>query len=211
MALHNKTKESALKKFGHLEGDTLLTALQNANNNYAPDEIQEIIEVVEKQRPAPGAQPGPAPKVETIAGPEKPAALALSGRPIIDPNAGIRDELQAFDYGKMTGEPFKRYCLFVQSLQLEDKYDFELYSVEVVKQIRYRGVQGSPVDVVGFKLKNTTPVNRTRIPVKHALTNNGRVEPFREADGSQSETGFETIGCQLEHGSPNGRYYLLKK
>lgn len=210
MPLHYKTKETAVKKYGHLAGDQLQAVLGADSNNYAPEEIKEIVDAINKalaSGPAPAKSSDPTPATPAVpATPAKKAPLAVTS-----PNAEIAEKLKAFDYESLRGEAFKKYCLFVQGLQMDRMYDFELFHVEVVKRERYRGVKDTPIDTVGFKIKNNRPINTTRIPVKHALQNNGRVEPYRDADGTAEETGFETIGCQLDHNGSNGRYYLLKK
>ena len=140
---------------------------------------------------------------EAIANIEKEGAISLATRQT--PNAAISEKLSGYDYENMIGDKFRDYCLFVQSLQLDDSYDFEQYLVEVQKKPRYRGVKDSPVDIIGFKMVNSKPINTTRIPVKMALITNGRVSI------PEGENFFETIGSQLEHNGKNGRFFLLKK
>lgn len=201
MPLHYKTKEAAVKKYGHLVGDELVRALKADANNYTTEESDEILATIAKEPAAPGPGATSQPKPEQKA----PAAKSSS------PNAKIADKLKDFDYNRLSGEAFKRYCLYVQSLQMDGSYDFEQYQVEVIKRQRYPGMKDSPVDTVGFKIKNSTPVNTTRIPVKFALTMNGTVVPFKDEAGNALDTGFETLGCQLDHNGAQGRYYLLKK
>ncbi len=208
MALHHKTKEAAVKKYGHLEGETLNKAIGLDPANYTEEETAEILAAIEKSKVKP---PDPAASTTNMTLPAAPVSSSSLLGPPGDPNQLIRAQLQTFDYSKLTGESFKKYCLLVQSLGREDKYDFELYHVEVIRRERYRGVKDTPMDTVGFRMKNTTPINRTRIPVKHALEMNGRVESFLDEQGEPLDSGFETIGCQLDHNGVNGRYYLLKK
>lgn len=209
--LHYKVKEAAFKKYGTLQGDDLGKAVNADKNNYTEEEVAELVEHIEKTQKK-YAQ-GPKDKLaeeqpDTAIGDVQAPANKLG--PPEDPNKWIRPYLKVFDYAKLTSESFKKYCMLVQSLTQEAKYDFELYHVEVIKRDRYRGVKDTPVDTVGFRMRNTTPINKTRIPVKHALSMNGRVEPFLDEQGDEIG-GFETIGCQLDHNGINGRYYLLKK
>lgn len=214
MPLHHSTKKSAVGKYAGLSDDELPGALGKDVNNYAPEEIEEIIAAIKK---VPDSEIK-GPKAETNGS----SAMNLTKETVATvskddirvqkkPNQKIAEQLAAFDYTKLTGEAFKKYCLFVQSLHLDGFFDFELYQVEVIKRDRYRGVKDTPVDTVGFKIRNSTPLHTTRIPVKFVLQNNGRVAPFRDEQGNEEETGFETIGCQLDHNGTNGRYYLLKK
>lgn len=203
MPLHYKTKESAVKKYSQLPADKLRGAIEGDANNYQPEDVEEILAAI-----ALGATQGsasPSKESRTSTAEITPAAGS------VNPNAAIADKLAAFDYNRMTGEAFKKYALFVQTLPIEKAFDFEVYAVEVVKNVRYKGIKDSPVDTVGFKIKNMRPIHTTRIPVKHALVTNGRVEPFRDTEGNAEETGFEVTGCQLDHNGSNGRYYLLKK
>jgi len=201
MPLHWKTKESAVNKYKALPPDQQRAALQTDINNYSQDDIEEILAAIVTAVMSPANQPG-----SSVTLPQTPTPAAGSS-----PNAAVADQLSAFDYNNLRGDAFKRYCLLVQSLPIEGKYDFEVYQVEVAKQVRYRGVKDSPIDMIGFRMVNTTPIHCTRIPVKYALTNNGRVEPFRDSEGKVEGDGFEVIGSQLEHNGRHGRYYLLKK
>lgn len=187
MPLHYKTKEAAMKKHGELKEDpeALQKALKGDKNSYTDAEIKEILDaILNPSSVTPAA--GKAAKEKRPAG----------------PNDKILEKLQEFDYENMRGETFKDYCLFVQSLQQDTMYDFEQYLVEPIKKVRYRGVKDSPVDTIGFTIKNNKPVNTTRVPVKHALQTNGFVKEYPE-DGF-----FEVLNGQFHH---NGRFFLLKK
>lgn len=205
MPLHHKTKESVVKKYRHLEGDILHQALTTDSTNYTTEEIKEILEAIAKAKLSESdcGTPGPSP--------QQPAAAAApqAGIPA-SPNVEIAEKLKAFDYSKLTGEPFKKYCLLVQSLPIDGKYDFELYSVETIRAERYRGMKDSPVDTIGIRIKDSKPINTTRIAVKHALATNGRVQPFLDREGNAEERGFELVGSQLEHNGNYARFYLLK-
>lgn len=207
MPLHYKTKEAAVKKHGQLTGEELRKALLADRNNYEAEEVEEILTAITKAQETAAAGPATPPKSKVTPG---EAVQATGERTPTDPNGAIRDMLRQFDYDSLRGKSFRDYCLFVQSLVQEHKYDFEVYQVEVARRERYRGVKDSPVDTIGFRIINNRPIMKTRIPVKHALANNGRVVPFKDEDG-QDLPEFETLGCQLDHNGKNGRYYLLKK
>lgn len=184
--MHYKTKESAVKKYGHLaaDPDALRKAIAEDDNRYDEAECNEIFEAITKPAAA-GKTANPAnAKVKAPAG----------------PNAELAEKLKEFDYDELRGDSFNKYCLLVQSLQTDKLYDFEQYLVEPIKKVRYRGVKDSPVDTIGFKVKNVKPVNTTRIPVKHALQTNGLL---KEVEGE-----YELVNDQFSH---NGRYFLLKK
>jgi len=203
MPLHYKTKEAAVKKYGRQTGDALRKAVEADANNYTAEEVDEILQAIAKVKEINSVLPE-AIKAVTAGLPE------AGVRTDADPNGAIREKLRSFDYENLRGKAFREYCLLVQTLNREHKYDFELYHVEVAKRERYRGVKDTPVDTVGFRIINSKPINTTRIPVKHALANNGLVIPFKDEDGNDMD-GFETVGCQLDHNGKNGRYYLLKK
>lgn len=120
-------------------------------------------------------------------------------------------DLSDFDYKNLTGESFKRYVEIVGDrnfrvaneetgkripvngkLKGDEMRHFSLYNVEVIRRTRYEGVQGSPVDFVGVKIKNETPINTTLIPVKTAIELNAQIVNAHAVAG-------------------HGRYYLLKK
>jgi predicted transcriptional regulator len=125
------------------------------------------------------------------------------------PNEAL--DLTKFDYKNLTGKKFKEYVELVGdrsliqideetgaeshvpgSLKQDDSYDFELYPVEVVMKQRFPGVQGSPSDFNGVKIKNATPEHTTRIPIRHALEYNAQILNAHSRAG-------------------HGKYYLLKK
>lgn len=191
--LHHTKKKAAIKKYANHESDAVADVRDAIKNEYpeiTEDELDELM--TSMKQPVEETAPLTVDKIQ-LNGEKKSL------------NGSIADKLKDFNYENLTGEKFRDYCLLVQTLQLSDSYDFEQYKVEVVKKPRYRGVKDSPVDVIGFKMVNTKPINTTRIPVKVALIFNGTV---RQEEG---ENFFETIGSQLEHNGKEGRYYLLKK
>jgi hypothetical protein len=118
-------------------------------------------------------------------------------------------DLKDFDYTKLTGQTFKKYVQLVGDTNYLDKdneyagidgelgtndmYDFDLYhSVRPVRQARFKGVEGSPMDYVGLELGNTKPQHTTRIPVRVALEFNAQILNQHSLAG-------------------HGQYYLLKK
>ena len=190
--MHHTQKKAAIKKFAHFSDpvEDVRAAIKTEYPDATEEDIDEIL--ISAKEPVEAKPPL---SVDQI----KPGGLSSA------PNEKIADKLKDFDYNNLTGETFKNYCLFVQSLQLADSYDFENYQVEVMKKVRYRGVKDSPTDVIGFRLVNSKPIHTTRIPVRIALVNNGTVQQ------EEGENFFETIGSQIEHNGKNGRYYLLKK
>jgi hypothetical protein len=118
---------------------------------------------------------------------------------IASPNETL--DLSRFDYSNMKGQMFEDYNKLINTLKHNDFYDFETMKVRAVKKVRYKGVQGSPIDIVGFELKEIKPINTTRIPLKYALEMNGRMTPDEEGN-------YYLTGGQFEN---SGIYYLLKK
>ena len=132
-----------------------------------------------------------------------PAPVATS--PISkSPNDSIKDKLAAFDYNNLKGESFAKYGELVQSLPINEKFDFQVMQVEAIVKERYKGVKDTPKDIVGIKIVNSTPKYTTRVNSKTAIAQNGRVE--RDPDGDF----FEVIGQQFNQRG-NGLFYLLKK
>ncbi len=121
------------------------------------------------------------------------------------PNASLN--LSRFDYSNLKGDAFKEYLLLVAGLRLDDKYDFEEHVVNPIKEDRFEGVENSPVDVVGIRLKSPgNPERVTRMALKHALAFNGKIQ--------ETKTGkhFTISGGQwTEHTNSRCVYYLLKK
>jgi hypothetical protein len=134
---------------------------------------------------------------------QKQDSAVLEKKP--SPNDSL--DLSKFDYRKMTGDMFRDYLKLIASLKHADQYDFEAYKVAPIKQPRYEGVQGSPNDIIGFRIVDVQPVMNTRIPVKIALDFNGKLD--------EGKSWFTVIGGQWgNHGGTPGlypRYYLLKK
>ena len=95
----------------------------------------------------------------------------------------------------------------VSRLPVDKKFDFEVYKVEPIKSERYPGLKNTPVDVIGFRIKDNTPVKTTRIFPAHAIDNNGRLQV--------NGTLRVLIGAQWDKngGNPNsyGLFFLLKK
>lgn len=102
--------------------------------------------------------------------------------------------LEEFNYKDLTGSSFKKYVeltgdrSFVEvdketgeekgvvgSLELNKQYDFQLHKVEVVRKKRYVGVDGSPMDFNGLKVKNDKPETFSRMPLYVALDLNSQI------------------------------------
>ena len=120
------------------------------------------------------------------------------------PNDAIKDKLAEFDYNNLKGESFAKYGELVQSLPINEKFDFQVMQVEAIVKERYKGVKDTPKDIVGIKIVNSTPKYTTKVNSKTAIAQNGRVE--RDPDGDF----FEVIGQQFNQRG-NGLFYLLKK
>lgn len=114
----------------------------------------------------------------------------------------VQGDAPKFDYSDLKGENFKEYMQYIASLDGNEKKVFDLYRVEVIKKPRYKGIQNSPVDIVGVRIKDVKPISSTLIPIRHASTQNGFVRVDEEGEF------FELIGSQV---SENGRFYLLKQ
>lgn len=82
----------------------------------------------------------------------------------------------AFDKKNLIGNAWTAYKNHFDSLDKNTDLKFEQYKVEVVKKARYEGMAGSPVDVVGLKIKDDTPVSTTSINPRHAEELNRQVE-----------------------------------
>ena len=124
------------------------------------------------------------------------------------PNAKL--DLSGFDYKSLKGESFKHYVQLVGdknyqtknengrytavegSLLLEENYDFQRFKAKPIRQERFEGMEGSPVDYVGIQILNDTPEHTTRITVGTALELNSQILNSHAL-------------------ANNGRYYLLKK
>lgn len=176
-------KKDAIKKYGllHTEGQSKADILQAMKDDLISDkDAEEIIDEV-----------SPAKKPEKVkAEPGKVLTLV--------------EKLKEIDYDNLKGEMFKKYCLIVQSLKWNERHTFQQFTVKAIKKVRYKGVAGSPVDIIGVKLEKQQPEITTNIPVKAALLTNGTL--IEDEDGEF----FEMMGSQI---SPTGisRFYLLKK
>lgn len=107
-------------------------------------------------------------------------------------------DLSGFDYKNMRGEPFIEYAKFASKLLWNKQYVFDVFKVDTIKQQRYKGVPGSPVDILGFIIKNDTPVHTTKMEVKNANVLNGIV----------IDEDNNCVSAQFEN---TKRIYLLKK
>lgn len=117
------------------------------------------------------------------------------------PNAHL--DLTGFDYSKMTGQAFIDYNKLIASLPNHKLFDFKVMRVEAIKEERYEGIEGSPRDVVGFKITNNEPIQSfTRVTTKQAIEMNGILD-----EKLHSKKGLcNIVGGQFQH---NNRYFLL--
>jgi hypothetical protein len=102
-----------------------------------------------------------------------------------------------FDYKNMTGQPFIDYVTHVSKISMHEQRVFDVFKVDVAKKQRYPGMKGSPVDVLGFVIKNDTPIHTTKMQMRDANNLNGIV----------IEDGI-CVSAQFEN---TKRIYLLKK
>jgi hypothetical protein len=118
-------------------------------------------------------------------------------------------DLSSFNYNELTGESFKNYVKLAGdhsameivegdvvpirgSLEENKAYDFVLLKAVPVMQARFPGMENTPYDYVGIKVKEPKPIHTTRISVKTALEHN------RQILNAHSRAG-------------HGKYYFLKK
>jgi hypothetical protein len=106
-----------------------------------------------------------------------------------NPNASL--DLSGFNYKQLNGEEFKKYNDFIDTLLLDNNYDFVLHKAAPIVVDRYPGMKGSPKDFTGITIKNDTPEHTTRITVRDAKMYNTQI--------------------LNDHGRVNGKFYLLKK
>lgn len=167
--MHHLKLASAVKKYSgmQLPIEELRAAITADEKNYSPEEVEEILGAVEV--------PGPSPSQKTI-DPSKP-------------NESL--DLSAFDYKRLGGEEFKKYQDFVDTLMLDNHYDFVLHKASPIVSERYPGIPNSPKDFTGITIKNDTPEHTTRITVRDAKNYNSQI--------------------LNDHGRVNGKFYLLKK
>jgi hypothetical protein len=120
--------------------------------------------------------------VEPTPEPEKPKGLDLS----------------QFDYKNLKGKSFTEYAKFVAKLNGNESHVFDVFKIDPIKQQRYKGMSGSPVDIIGIEIKNDTPIHSTKMALRNANTLNGIVI---DEDGN-------CVSAQFEN---TKRIYLLKK
>lgn len=107
------------------------------------------------------------------------------------PNADL--DLSGFTYeGEIKGDDWERYKSQVSKLRQNDMYDFVLLRTVPIRVERYPGMKGSPVELVGLRIKDTTPVHVSRISVADAIRYNSQIENEHSIAG-------------------HGKYYFLKK
>lgn len=183
--MHHMKLKAAVAKFQPLidsgyTPDQLSEELKKEEYNYSEEEQSEIMQALHE---ANGGEKG---------GGENPNKSNNGGEPAAP----------KFDYSDLKGDKFKEYMKHIASLNGNEKRVFEQYKVEVIKKPRYKGVEGSPVDIIGIRIKDNKPLNSTLIAIKHASTQNGFIR--EDEDGEF----FELVGSQV---AENGRFYLLKQ
>lgn len=191
MALNATQLKNAIEKFKDLTGEELETAIKD---NYNEENALQLLNAIK------GAKDGPAPesKDESSKNPDP-----------IDPVQEIIKELKAIDTSDgLKGKDCKRYYELLSQLDGNVHLTFEVKKVDVIRDKRHEGVEGSPIDIIGVSIKESKAINTTNIPVKHALQFIGRLEfPLR-----RDENYFNIVGSQINPGSPAvGRFYFVKK
>jgi len=198
-----KRKEAALRKIEQWKTDGKVATADDArqlleqddsNGIYPKEEIDEIIAAWELSiADTSEANDAPLPRVYPKFGPDasKPSS----------PNAAIADKLAAFDYSNLTGKNLTDYLEFHATLNWNTDYDYDYFRIDIKKEPRYEGVKDSPVDITGISLKESKPINTTRISAKTAATLNG-VNLKKTRQGTLIE------GAQFEN---TKKIYLLKK
>jgi hypothetical protein len=187
--LHHNTKKRLVAKYSKLlkEGSTREDIkLLMAEDDVLEDETKEIFLAIDT------------PEEETVL------------MPVNADSPNTKLDLSGFDYKSLKGENFKKYVQLVGdknyqtknengrytaiegSLLLEDNYDFQRFKAKPIRQERFEGMEGSPVDYVGIQILNDTPEHTTRITVGTALELNSQILNSHSL-------------------ANNGRYYLLKK
>jgi hypothetical protein len=169
-----------------------LVRLDLLGKGYSEQEADQVIEALtkepEKDSKEKNAKGQTAPKQSTKAIAEQ------------SPNDEIKPKLAKIDYENLHGESFAEYGELVESLPADKMFDFVVVKVEAIKQTRFEGVDGSPIDTIGVKLTSTIPVSATRVYAKTAIAQNGRIYRGR--------TYFTVEGQQFHQ---NRLFYLLKK
>lgn len=174
-----------------------------------PEEIADVIVALSTyEAKAPGSQQGTqqAPKVKKAAKGEYDPA---------NPNAHVLELLSGINYKELSDRNnFKKYCEVAGDERVVDKdaleniegyqrgiagvldlnrnYDYVKMKVTPVRVQRYKGVEGSPLDFVGLRITDDTPVFTTRITKRVADELNQQILNAHNLAGK-------------------GFYYLLKK
>ena len=182
--MNNFRKDAAVKKFAAIDvtPTELLDLIKQDERAYTADEQDEIlVAIIDLREKKPGG-------VQTQA--INPAGHEPAKIVQINPNADFLEELAEIDYTNLTGDAWDKYQAIEKRLQWSKMYDFQQYKAEAVKQARYPGLEGTPFDMRGIKLKNDKPNNTTRITPRTAADINAQI-------------------VNMEN--PNGLYLLLKK
>jgi hypothetical protein len=186
--LHLATKKKAVKKYAALLEDGHTRAeIENLliEEEYTSEERMEIFEGIDDH-------------LEKITN----GKIEPGGYDPANPNSIIEND---FNYNNLTGEEFKRYETILEKLcpvqGIEEHtfklFDFELYHAKPLFKQRFEGMDGSPVDFIGIKLKTVginfePPISPTRISIHSVRTLNEQIK------NTHSRAGY-------------GKYYLLKK
>jgi hypothetical protein len=144
--MHYKRLESALNKFSPLPEVDWEEAIKVDEANYTEEERAEILQHLKN------------PKAPS----EKPSATAPQTTKKVAKYEGvIKDETFLALLNKMNG------------LMDNEKYPFGEFRVEVLKGERYEGLENSPVDIIGVRIKDSTPIKVTKSSWKSIRALNG--------------------------------------
>jgi len=101
-------------------------------------------------------------------------------------------DLSGFDYKNLNGQSLVEYQKIAASLPLDQEFTFEQYSAFGEFRFRLNEITGEKEEYVyGIKLRNSDPINITKIPAGYARDLNAQL--------------------MAKHPITNSRYYLLKK
>lgn len=177
--LNDKQLKAAVEKYKNTVPAARKALMEQ---EFKSDEITQINEALAKLQPPPSKPQ----KEETVTADETP-------------------DLSAFDYSNLSRKSLIAYFQMIAGLKWNRKMMFQEYKVETRKAPRFRGVQGSPIDIVGVRLKDAAPVKERQMEVRAATTMNG-VVIIEDGEGEDKKFFFEDSQFQQ-----SGRIWLLKK
>lgn len=192
--MNNLRKKKALTLIESIKDDKEKVVDLLTKEEFANEEIAEILEELDKPAPPP------------------PASSARTTNQTKSPNDAL--DLSGFKYkdehGEFTGDQFEKYVELVGDrsfvkldrnrrpvpvngqLKQGDMYDFQLFKVRPIRVERFPGMPDSPMDYIGIQIVNDQPLHTSRMPVSTVLEFNSQILNAHSVAG-------------------HGKYYLLKK